>query len=57
MRKNGKACPLEFIEFGDEAKDFRGDLEALGLEHNTQEFTQLHPISRIEMSPIYTHCR
>jgi len=36
MRKNGKPYPLEFIEFGDEAKDFRCDLEALGLEHNPE---------------------
>jgi hypothetical protein len=54
MRKNGKPCPLEFIEFGDEAKDFRGDLETVGLDHDTQEHTQL---VQAEMSPIYTHCR
>ncbi len=39
-------CPFEFNEFCDKTKDFRGTLEALGLDHGTQEYSHLHPLSQ-----------
>ena len=49
-------CSLEFVDFSDQAKDLRSDLDCGSLDHGTQLYTQLHPFTcppKLHVSDIF----